>query len=98
MNRLKNFSGISDTKRIACTCLTVFCTTLLAALHGFSGDFRLARELVGDGDFYGASIECRRLALESADDAEKSGYYWAAAFAAWKAGKAETADALLGRA
>jgi hypothetical protein len=71
---------------------------LVWPLMARAGDARLALDLAADGDFAGASIEFRRLALESEEARDRSGYYWAAAYAAWRAGQAEIAGLLLDRA
>ncbi len=75
----------------------LFCLLLAPFLAG-AFDARLALELVADSDWEGASLEFRRLALEASDVQAKSGFYWAAAFAAWHAKQPSIAGLLLDRA
>jgi len=64
---------------------------LVCAASAWGGEFeatkRLAMELAEKGEHEPAAIEYRRLALGTDDMSARSGYYWAAAYEYWRAGK-----------
>ncbi|MBN1674382.1 MAG: hypothetical protein JXR37_25265 [Kiritimatiellae bacterium] len=59
---------------------------------------QLAAELASEGRHEPAAIEYRRLALDAETGERRGGYYWAAAYAYWRAGDHERVVAMLDRA
>lgn len=59
---------------------------------------RLARDLMDDGDYAGAALEYRRLALAAEQAPARAGWYWAAGHACGQAGAWPEAERMLDRA
>lgn len=78
---------------------TLICLFLSScALWAEPSASRLARELMADGDYTGATLEYRRLALEADQAPARAGWYWAAGHAFGQAGAWSETERMLDRA
>lgn len=73
-------------------------TSFSAVALADEATLKLARELSGAGDFAGAALEYRRLALGSEREREQAVWFWAAGHAYWRAGQSGQAERMLDRA
>lgn len=60
-----------------------------------SVDFRLARQLVEEGDHRSAAVEWRRLGMMASDPEQQAGLFWASAHQYLRIGEPSTADTML---